>query len=388
MGKPSRQRPRATSPARPRAAFATLFVAVVAAGLPLSWANDAWSGAAPKRTTLAHVGGIVTSRAIGRSLGSPTEGRLLGGAHLDETPYLRVVPSYAGGDVRWGLEGLVSLLDHAARAVNRQFPGTMMSVGHLSRPGGGEVDRHASHESGRDADVGFYVRTGGGGKAGDGRPIYAEHFVAFKGDGTAPSWPGAHFDDARNWALVSALVSDGHARVSYIFVAAPLRSRLLAYAERVGAPASIRQRAAELMAQPRGSLPHDDHFHVRIACPSGMDGCIEFPTLPRDRIARAPHAPALGARGRGSATVARQTPAPRPAHPSLPSRAPEPAPRAVPTTPIAPADRGETADTADVPATPIPVTTSTTIGPPPAAMTTTIDDVDGPLPKSDSPPDP
>ena len=46
-----------------------------------------------------------------------------------------------------------------------------------------------------------------------GKPILADHMVAFVGDGTAPSWPGAHFDDARNWALVSSIVSDGHARM-------------------------------------------------------------------------------------------------------------------------------------------------------------------------------
>src|SRR5262249_22392235 len=57
----------------------------------------------------------------------------------------------------------------------------------------------------------------------------------------------------------------------------PIRARLLAYAEKIGAPANIRNRAAELMAQPKGALPHDDHFHVRLGCPSGMQECIEQP---------------------------------------------------------------------------------------------------------------
>lgn len=208
----------------------------------------------------------------GRSVGSPTEGHLIGGAHLTEAPYLRIVPVYQPGDARWGLEPLVSMIDQAARLVRRQYPDAVLSVGHLSRPGGGEIDRHASHESGRDADVGFYIKN-----HLNGKPLYADHFVPFKGDGTAPSWPGADFDDARNWAFVSSVVADGRARVTHIFVAMPLRTRLLQYAERVGAPATIRTRAAELMAQPRGSLPHDDHFHIRIGCPSGMDKCIELP---------------------------------------------------------------------------------------------------------------
>jgi len=162
------------------------------------------------------------SAPLGRSVGSPTEGHLIGGAHLADGAHLRIVPIYATGDARWGLEPLVTMIDHAAKVVRKQFPDAVLNVGHLSRAGGGEIDRHASHESGRDADIGFYV------KNQQDKPIYADHFVAFRGDGTATSWPGALFDDARNWALVSAIATDTHARVSHIFVATPLRQRLLA----------------------------------------------------------------------------------------------------------------------------------------------------------------
>jgi penicillin-insensitive murein endopeptidase len=222
---------------------------------------------------------------MGKSIGSPTEGHLVGGAHLAEAPYLRYAPAYAAGDVHYGLGALVLLIDRSARAVRRQFPDAVLSVGHLSRQGGGELDRHASHESGRDADVGFYVRSQ------TKKPLLSDHFVPFTGDGTAPSWPGAYFDDAKNWALVAALVSEGSARVTHIFVATPLRARLLAHAEKIGAPLALRVRASEVMAQPHGSLPHDDHFHVRIACPPSMDKCVEDPTLPHLHArAHVPHA--------------------------------------------------------------------------------------------------
>ena len=55
----------------------------------------------------------------------------------------------------------------------------------------------------------------------------------------------------------------------------PLRERLLAYAQRTGVRDNIRVRASETLAQPNGALPHDDHFHVRIACPNHVEGCIE-----------------------------------------------------------------------------------------------------------------
>lgn len=251
-----------------------------------------------------------------KSIGSPTEGHLVGGAHLGESSHLRIVPVYAPGDARWGVEPLVDMIDRAARSVRKQFPDAVLSVGHLSRAGGGEIDRHASHESGRDADVGFYVRNQ------QNKPVYADHFVAFKGDGSASSWPGAYFDDARNWAFVSAIASDASAHVTHIFVASPLRARLLAYAEKVGAPIAVRTRASELMAQPKGSLPHDDHFHVRVACPAGSDKCIEQPLVKKHR---------------GHAALAHVTPkphAPQPhvaaAHPAPPAAKKAPAPATPP----------------------------------------------------------
>jgi penicillin-insensitive murein endopeptidase len=201
------------------------------------------------------------------SIGSPNEGRLDGGAKLGETAYLRVVPYYAESNARWGLPALVSLLDRAARRVAHKFPDAVLSVGDLSRKGGGELDRHHSHESGRDADVGFYIRNAK-------RQILPVKFVAFSAAGAAPTMPGAVFDDARNWAFIEALIDDQVTRVSYIFVVAHVRARLLRYAEKMGVSSALRERAAEVMMQPRRAA-HDDHFHIRIACPREQRTCVE-----------------------------------------------------------------------------------------------------------------
>jgi penicillin-insensitive murein endopeptidase len=306
-------------------------------------------GTSARHATTARVIGLgPAALRFGRSIGSPTEGRLVGGLHVDETPYLRVIPAYAAGDARWGLEPLVAMIDRAARTVRRRFPDAIVSIGHLSRQGGGDIDRHRSHESGRDADISFFLRSA------SGRQLLPSHFVAFRGDGTAGDWPGAYFDEAKNWALVSAMVSDPEAHVTHLFIAAPLRARLLAYAERTGAPATLRMRAAEAMQQPRGALPHDDHFHVRIGCPAHMVSCVENPAL-RDR--QSPTAMTLHGR-RGGAPQGWATPAPKrapllfPSRPSVadPSAAPDHAPGA-----------------GDAP----------TDDAPPALMPAPIDDVDG-----------
>jgi penicillin-insensitive murein endopeptidase len=291
----------------------SLALAALAATLTLS--TGAFPGAAPRHHATARAGAIgPAALRFGRSIGSPTEGHLLGGTRLEETPYLRVVPAYTPSNARWGLEPLVTMIDRAARQVRRQYPDAVTSVGHLSREGGGEIDRHRSHESGRDADLGFFVRNHAG------RQLLPSHFVQFRGDGSAVGWPGAYFDDAKNWLLVAALVTDPEAHVTHVFVAAPLRARLLEYAERMGVPASLRTRAAEVLQQPHGALPHDDHFHVRIGCPSRMSGCVENPT------ARSRRTPGMLAHGRRAApSHATVTPAPTGHAPSL-QPLPPPAP--------------------------------------------------------------
>jgi penicillin-insensitive murein endopeptidase len=307
---------------RPRSALvalAALLVPAIAAGAPTPKRARPPAEKQPHANRTARLAPASSRQAPGKSIGSPTEGHLVGGARLAEAPHIRIFPVYVAGDARWGLEPLVQMIDHAARAVRKQYPDAVLSVGELSRSGGGEIDRHASHESGRDADIGFYV------KNQQGKGIYADHFVPFKADGTAASWPGAQLDDAKNWAFVAAVASAPRARVSHIFVASPIRARLLSYAERVGAPPAIRARAAELMAQPRGSLPHDDHFHIRIACPSGMDRCIEQPLAKKRARGSAKAAVAsasspAGAHGAAKAHApapgaAPQRPAPAPAKP-------------------------------------------------------------------------
>lgn len=254
-------------------------------------------GAWPSPKTISgRVVGNAAALRFGKSVGSPTEGHLLGGARLEDTPYLHVLPHDVPGDVRWGLTPLVSMIEHGARVVQKKYPGSVLEVGHLSRAGGGDVGDHASHESGRDADIAFYVKNNAE------KQVFSDQMVRFKGDGTAPTWPGARFDDARNWALISSFVEDAAANVTHIFVSGPIRARLLAYAEKNGAAPAVRDRAAVLMMQPHGSLPHDDHFHVRIGCPSGQRECVENPQ-PKKKL-QITHVPKPKHRDRAAAPAA------------------------------------------------------------------------------------
>jgi penicillin-insensitive murein endopeptidase len=278
---------------------------------------DAVSSRAPRASTLVAAaakkpepaGKKAPQRA--ESVGSPNEGHLEGGARLDLTrPYFRVVPSYESGDVRWALPVMNAMIDRAARTVAKRFPGAVLDVGDLSKKGGGDLLRHHSHESGRDADLGFYAVDG------KGKQLHAHGFIKFEGPAVSPTTPGAHFDAPRNWLFVEQLLTDPAARVSHIFIAEPLRQHLLAYARAHGASRALLDRAAVVMMQPTTSLPHDDHMHVRISCPATMHGsCIEL-------AKNAPHGKRLAHKGGGLKTPGKAHPAA--AHATRPATAADP----------------------------------------------------------------
>lgn len=271
------------------------------------------------------------------SVGSPNDGHLKGGVHVDlARPYFRVVPSVESGDVRWGHPALVSMIDHAARTVAKRFPGSVLHVGDLSRKGGGDLLRHHSHESGRDADLGFYAVDG------HGKQLHSQGFIKFDANLASPTTPGAHFDLPRNWAFIQELLTDPTARVSHVFIAEYLRQQLLTYARpRVSHP--LFERAALVMMQPHHSLPHDDHIHVRISCPHDVrSGCIEL-------AKNAPHGMGRVAHRGSSGTHVIKTPHvhPVPTHPMRPPVASATAPQDPFKLPPASLPQGPVADDAE-----------------------------------------
>jgi penicillin-insensitive murein DD-endopeptidase len=214
-----------------------------------------------------------------RSIGSPTDGALVGGVALRERAELRL--RWPDGP-RWALPTLVSMLERAARRVDRRYPGSILLVGDLSRREGGSLSGHASHESGRDADVGFYYADP------QGRSVRTERLLPVRASGTVPAAGHLRFDEARNWALVEAFLTDADVIVQRIFIAEALKRRLLDYARQHRMSQELVERAEAAMRQPVHGSPHDDHFHVRIACPPEQENvCIPdpMPRLGRERTA-------------------------------------------------------------------------------------------------------
>jgi penicillin-insensitive murein endopeptidase len=212
------------------------------------------------------------------SVGSPIAGELRGGASLPVPgPGYRADPRKVAGR-QFGTTELVAALVRAAAEVERELPGSELTIGDLSLEHGGEITGHGSHRNGRDADVMFYLLDAQG-RPRPGHPIPLDpdgRGTDYRDLARAEDDIPVALDVPRTWRLLQALVSDPDAGVQRIFVAEHLRTLLLAHAERADAPAEAIERFAEVTCQP--GFPHDDHVHVRVFC-SAQDiaaGCLDM----------------------------------------------------------------------------------------------------------------
>jgi penicillin-insensitive murein DD-endopeptidase len=215
--------------------------------------------------------------AVSTSIGGPSDGRLEGGVPL---------PLHGSGyrfdprkspERRHGTVELVQALVRATGAVHEKLPGNELTIGDLSLRDGGSIAGHASHQSGRDVDVMFYLLDDAG-KPFGGKPIPLEP------DGTGHDYNDladgsddvrVHLDVARTWAFVEALLSDPGVVINRIYVVEHVRKMLLEHAEASKAHKDIVELFAHVTCQPR--FPHDDHMHIRAYCtPDDIEaGCLD-----------------------------------------------------------------------------------------------------------------
>lgn len=211
----------------------------------------------------ACVGPTLLGDGTSVSLGTHSLGTLRSPAMLPPQGDAYRIPSeWRGRHRNFGTDELVELVVRVARRVRIESGGGVLGVADLSAARGGATDEHSSHQSGRDLDLMPYSRD----KRGEPAAPPENKMVSFDSKGRAVGVPERRFDDARNWLLVRALVTDSRVDVQWIFVGAALKARLLAHAERVGESTSLRAHAAALLHQPTDAQKHDDHLHVRIYC--------------------------------------------------------------------------------------------------------------------------
>jgi hypothetical protein len=179
------------------------------------------------------------------SLGAPNRGRLTGGVPMPQGDHWIV----RNATYSWGTPSTIMALVHGLTATAVAHPGgTIPLVADLSRRTGGRLRPHRSHQSGRDADVTYYITTPG------------------PSPGFRPVSPMT-LDAVRQWELFEYWIENG--MVDYIFTDRRLIPALAMQAIEAGASDELYRAAFGVRGDGgiiRHERGHDDHLHVRFAC--------------------------------------------------------------------------------------------------------------------------
>lgn len=199
-----------------------------------------------------------------RSIGSYSRGCLAGAAGLPvdgpEWQAMRL-----SRNRHWGMPILVDYIEKLARDARQMdgWPGLL--VGDMSQPRGGPMaSGHASHQIGLDVDIWLVPMPDRTLSADEREKISATSFIR----------RGTHTE------LDKSLWTAAHSR---------LIRRAASYpeVERVFVNAGIKKELCETAGKDRDWLRkvrpwylHDDHLHVRLSCPPGMDACHDQDPVP------------------------------------------------------------------------------------------------------------
>jgi len=192
-----------------------------------------------------------------QSVGTPSSGKLVNGEKLPVGPgYIIRSPEYA-----FATNETITHLVNCIADVHRTFPGTHDSViGHLSKKFGGKFRPHKSHASGRDVDMGYYLKG-----------MKPNKFIKIT---------QANFDVEKSMHLIQCLVDTQE--LEYVFVSYYIQKIMYAHMQNKGKeepflskliqyPKPVEKRVAII----RHDKGHDDHMHIRFQCPKNSPTCSE-----------------------------------------------------------------------------------------------------------------
>jgi murein endopeptidase len=178
------------------------------------------------------------------SIGFADRGRVINAVQMPQDPaWIVERPGYS-----YGTRETIDALALVFHSVRRQFPESAPArLSHLGAKEGGYLRPHRSHQSGRDADIGFFYR-------GDRFPPRS-----------APR--EKLMDPARNWALLRGLITETD--VQLILVDRGIQSVLRRHALSIGENPVWLSRVFGQIVKHAGR--HRDHFHVRFYSPRSQE---------------------------------------------------------------------------------------------------------------------
>ena len=202
------------------------------------------------------------------SIGSPSAGLLFNPRPMPEGRLWKI----RNPDETWGTTETIGYVIKAIDAVEEQFPGSpAVVIGDISDPDGGRLNWHASHQVGRDVDIGFYHR----------RDV-----------DTFQRGRKGNLDLARTWALVRALITETD--VDRIFLDRSIQRYLFSHAVEIGEDSAwlddiFGRKTAGKDATIQHVRRHQDHLHVRFYNPRAQEwGRIAYPLLVKAGLAPGP----------------------------------------------------------------------------------------------------
>jgi penicillin-insensitive murein endopeptidase len=156
---------------------------------------------------------------------------------------------------------LLEMVEQSFRRYRRDNPSTeRLQIGEVTAINGGPLSGHNSHQNGLDLDA-IYLRSDLTEQEINDSGSFRESFVE---EGRVTE----NFDIARNWELFKIFVATG--TVNRIFVDMAIKKEMCAYATIMGEYQTQEEALRVLRPWPR----HDDHFHLRLKCPTDSPECV------------------------------------------------------------------------------------------------------------------
>ena len=202
------------------------------------------------------------------SIGAPNAGLLFNPRAMPEGDLWKI----RNDRETYGTTETIDYIIKVIETVEEQFPGSPpIIIGDISDPDGGRLNWHASHQVGRDADLGFYHR----------REV-DDLLRARKNN----------LDIPRTWALFRALITETD--VDRIFVDRSIQRSLFSHAVEIGEDRAwlddiFGRKTAGKDAIIQHVRRHGDHLHVRFYNPRAQEwGRMAYPLLVKAGLAPGP----------------------------------------------------------------------------------------------------
>ncbi len=190
------------------------------------------------------------------SVGRPSAGRLINGEKMPQGPGY----SYGSRPNVYATNDTITILIQCFGQFRKKHPDApLLIVGNMSRPDGGRLPPHKSHQSGRDVDLGYL------------------HKAKLQPVTSMLSTDESNLDPKLTWALLETFLATN--RVKVIFIDYKIQKLLYEYLQK---RKYSKKKLERLFQYPRGRSAealikhvkgHHHHIHMRFVCPKTDSKC-------------------------------------------------------------------------------------------------------------------